>query len=169
MPRAVASVLITTFLVWVVCFVALWIFAGPGREPERREIVIEAGDAELIAQGENPLEIPSTWNFLSGDVLVLDNRDSAIHLVGPWTVGPGQVLELKLRASVPNAFCSIHPSGRLRINVEPRRTDLALTTAPTLMLGPPLGLAAYAVHRVMSKLEESEVEIEAGETEFSTV
>ncbi|MCP3856982.1 MAG: hypothetical protein GY745_18875 [Actinomycetia bacterium] len=158
MRRLAVTVLLTTLLVWIVCYVALWFYAGPGRPPERREVVIEQGDAVRIARGENPLEIPSTWSFRSGDVLVLDNRDSAIHVVGPWTVGPGQIVELTLRASVPSAFCSIHPDGVLSISVDPRRTDFAVTLTPTLLLGPPLGVVAYAVRQVFSRLEESDVE-----------
>ena len=141
-------------MVWLVCVLALWIYAGPGRSPERRWVLIEPGDAELIAQGENPLEIPSTWSFRTGDVLVLDNRDEVPHTIGDWTVGAGRLLEIPLRVSTPSLICTIHPDGQLTINVEPRRTDLQLTILPTLALGPALGGVILAVRRVVRTLED---------------
>ncbi|MCP3854848.1 MAG: hypothetical protein GY745_12705 [Actinomycetia bacterium] len=57
MSRLAVYIVIATVAAWVVCAVALWIHAGPGRPSERREVVIEQGDAEPIAQGENPLEL----------------------------------------------------------------------------------------------------------------
>jgi len=145
-----------TLAVWLFCVLALWVYAGESDAAQREEVVIHPGSAELIARGENPLALPSIWSFQSGDVLVLDNRDSVVHFVGPWSVDPGQIREVQLQASVPSVFCSVHPAGRLSINVEPRRTDWQLTVAPTLMLGPVLGLIAFGVRRVMSGLGDPE-------------
>lgn len=157
--RAALFILGVTALFWVVCVIALWIYAGPGGESERREVVIDPGDSELIAAGQNPLDLPSTWTFRTGDVLVLDNRDHVAHTVGTWSVGSGRTLEVKLQASPPPAFCSIHPDGVLNINVEPRRTDLSLTIFPTLALGPAMGVIMLGVRRIHRSLEEEDAPV----------
>lgn|GEM_PF-166083 len=142
----------TTVAVFLVCLVALWIFAGPGRTPERREIVIPAGTADLIAAGQNPLDLPANWSFRSGDVLVLDNRDDVGHYVGAWFSPYGEVTEITVTASA-TVFCTLHPAGQIYIDVTPRRTDWTLAISPTLLIGPAFGLVLLMALRMLRRLE----------------
>jgi len=151
--EAVLVVLGTTAAVFVVCLVALWIFAGPGREPERREIVIPAGTSDLIASGQNPLDLPSNWSFRSGDVLVLDNRDDVGHYVGAWFSPYDEVTEITVTASA-TVFCTLHPAGEIYIDVTPRRSDWALAVPPTLMVGPAFGLVLLMALHLLRRLED---------------
>jgi|TARA_B100000959_G_scaffold148056_1_gene155404 hypothetical protein len=145
----------TTTAVFLVCLVALWIFAGPGRARERREIVIPAGTADLIAAGENPLDLPANWSFRSGDVLVLDNRDDVGHYVGAWFSPYGEVTEITVTASA-TVFCTLHPAGQIYIDVTPRRTDWMLAVPPTLLIGPAFGLVLLMALRMLQRLEDPE-------------
>lgn len=140
--RALAVVVGTTAALWVVMYVALWIYAGGGRSAEERVLVIPAGTGDVVRAGGNPLELPSEWDFRSGDTLVLDNRDSEVHFLGPWAVNPGASLEVVMRPQLRfiDLFCSLHPSQQLSIEVTPSRHDLWLPTLATLMFGPLLGL-----------------------------
>jgi len=151
--EAVLVVLGTTAAVFVVCLVALWIFAGPGREPERREIVIPAGTSDLIASGQNPLDLPSNWSFRSGVVLVLDNRDDVGHYVGAWFSPYDEVTEITVTASA-TVFCTLHPAGEIYIDVTPRRSDWALAVPPTLMVGPAFGLVLLMALHLLRRLED---------------
>ena len=139
----------------LVCMVALWIFAGPDRAPSRRDLVIPAGTAELIANGGNPLDLPANWSFRSGDVLVLDNRDRADHFIGAWFAPYDRVTEVTLEASV-TVLCSLHPDGVISIDVTPRRTDWALAVPPTLMIGPAFGLTLLMARWVLRSLGDIE-------------
>ncbi len=150
--------------VFLVCLVALWIFAGPGRAPERREIVIPAGTADLIAVGENPLDLPSNWSFRSGDVLILDNRDDVGHYVGAWFSPYGEVTEITVTASA-TVFCTLHPAGQIYIDVTPRRTDWMLAVPPTLLIGPAFGLVLLMALRMLRRLEDPETVAGAREVE----
>ncbi|MBC8363881.1 MAG: hypothetical protein H8E59_02635 [Actinobacteria bacterium] len=142
-----------TAVTFLVCLIALWTFAGPGRSPSRREIVIPAGTADLIADGGNPLGLPASWSFRSGDVLVLDNRDRADHFIGAWFAPYDRVTEVTLEASA-TVLCSLHPDGVISIDVTPRRTDWALAVPPTLMIGPAFGLVLLMAGRVLRGLDD---------------
>ena len=164
MREAALVVAGTTMAVFLVCLVALWIFAGPGRAPERREIVIPAGTADLIAVGENPLDLPSNWSFRSGDVLILDNRDDVGHYVGAWFSPYGEVTEITVTASA-TVFCTLHPAGQIYIDVTPRRTDWMLAVPPTLLIGPAFGLVLLMALRMLRRLEDPETVAGAHEVE----
>lgn len=151
-----AWVLAGTAIVWIMCAIALWIYAGPSRRVETRSLVIPRGTAAAVRAGRNALELPAEWGFRSGDTLRLINHDVALHSVGPWSVVPGQVRNVVMRSTALSGVfgCSIHTSGRFVIDVEPRRTDWLLTLFPTIAFGPTLGAAAYAVSRVAKKLND---------------
>ncbi|MFN0088904.1 MAG: heme-copper oxidase subunit III [Acidimicrobiales bacterium] len=151
--RAAGVIAVATAAFWVVCALALWIYAGPGRRPAVHELTIQPGAAALVAAGQNPLALPATWSFRSGDVLVLANDDAVVHVLGRWLVAPGERRRITLRASA-SLVCSLHPSGAIALDVHPARTDWRLTLAPTLVVGPALGVGALAVRRVARALDE---------------
>lgn len=136
----------------LVALVALWIYAGPSRAPQRHVLVIPAGLSEAVASGANPLELPATWALRSGDSLVVDNRDRVVHTVGTWMVAPGSVRTVELRPQVAALVCSLHPSGSITLDVTPARTDWWLAGIAALAFGPALGLGGYGLRRVAQAL-----------------
>ncbi len=141
---------------WIVCAVALYIYAGEGRDPRRYDLVIAPGTDELVAAGQNPLALPSHWNLRSGDVLVLDNREDSQQTFGAWSVSAGEVQEVVLRPFTGIVQCTLHPEGELILDVAPASTDWKLALIATLGFGPTLGLGALGVARLTGALAHTE-------------
>lgn len=150
--RGGALVLASTLAMWIVCAVALYIYAGEGRDPRRYDLVINPGTDELVAAGQNPLALPSHWNLRSGDVLVLDNREDSQQTFGAWSVAAGEVQEVVLRPFTGIVQCTLHPEGELVLDVAPASTDWKLALIATLGFGPTLGLGALGVARLTGAL-----------------
>jgi hypothetical protein len=137
-------VLGSTILIGTLSAIALVMYTQDSREPTTRTIVIEPGSGDLIALGENPLEIPSTWSFLADDTLVLDNRDDVPHTLGTWYVPPNTVRRFDLQPAYGGFFvCSLHPSGAITLDIQPRVFDFALIAAPTFGFGFSVGLILF--------------------------
>lgn len=124
--------------------IALLIYTQDSRAPTTRTIVIPRGSYDLILQGENPLAIPPTWSFLADDTLVLDNRDDVAHTLGAWYVPPNTVRRFDLQPAYGGFFaCSLHPSGAITLDIQPRDFDLALIAGPTFGFGLSLGIILF--------------------------
>ncbi len=147
--HGVALVLSCTFTIWIVCLVALAVFAGSGHDPRRYDLVIAADVDARVAAGENPLELPSDWNLVSGDVLVLDNRGPTTQSIGAWSVAAGEVREVVLRPFTGLVQCTLHPDGEITMSVHPARTDWKLALLATMLFGPSLGLGAIVMARIL--------------------
>lgn len=111
------------------------------RPPQAVELVIPAGTAEQVQQGNPVPSIPEEMDFLIGDVLVVINEDSVDHQLGPVWVPPASRASLPLELADKFSFaCSFKPGRYLGINVrEPttlitRLTGLGLITPPTAMI-----------------------------------
>ena len=145
----------STIVVGGLSSVALLLYTEGAREPTTREIVIPAGSNELIAQGQNPLEIPPTWSFLADDTLVLDNRDSVGHTLGSWYVPPKTIRSFDLQPAYGGFFvCSLHPSGAVTLDIQPRDYDFRLIALPTFGFGFSVGLILFiglSVSRAIDK------------------
>lgn len=152
--QAVLMVIIGTAVMWIASLVALSIYAGHSRDARRYDLVIEQGTAAQVAAGANPLALPSHWELVSGDVLVLDNRDSSVANLGPWSVQPGERREIVLRPFSGLVSCTLHPAGALTLDVQPVSTDWKLAGIATLAFGPLLGLGFYVVGRIADALSE---------------
>jgi len=154
LPATAALAVASTVLIWSITALAVMLFARGARAPVTRELVIPRGTATGVGEGENPLDIPPTLSFVAGDVLVLRNEDDVAHRVGPYVVPPGGSTRIALSPAGSGSFlCTIHPSGRLLLDVQPRGLDLRLTLVPTLLLGPALGLVAALIWRVVRALD----------------
>jgi hypothetical protein len=126
------------------------------RPPERVEIVIPAGTAERVAQGEAPPTIPEEMTFVLGDTLVVTNEDVTNHELGPLWIPPGTSASLQLDQVEEYAFvCSFQPTKYLGVDV---REPLTVWTrlGGILLTGIPLGamLAVYSL--VAWPLKEAE-------------
>lgn len=89
-------------------------------QPEgiERLVVIQPGTAARLDAGEQVAIIPPDLHFQLRDHLVVDNRDSEAHVVGPFTIGAGERLDEPIsRFASFSGFCTIHPNGSVTINV----------------------------------------------------
>ncbi len=99
------------------------------RAPQRVELVIPAGTAEEIAQGEAPPDIPRDMTFVVGDTLVIVNQDSTAHQLGPLWIPAGTSASLNLDSKQNYAMeCSFQPTRIFGIDV---REPVTLTTRLT--------------------------------------
>ena len=155
MIRLLKTVILASIGVWAICALALLIYTRGARAPEMHTLVIPAGTSQLIAEGQNPLEIPPTWSFLADDTLQLVNRDRVDHWFGSYFVPALTTREFRLQPTIGGSlFCSLHPSGAITIDVDVRDFDWRSTIIPTLALGPALGLIWTGVARVLRSLDE---------------
>ena len=87
------------------------------RSPQVVEILIPAGTAERIAQGEDGPALPE-MKFVEGDTLVVRNLDETSHQLGPLWVMPGSSSRMTLdRPSQYTLECSFQQSRSLGIDV----------------------------------------------------
>lgn len=164
--EAAFLILGSTIVVGGLSSIALLLYTEGAREPTTREIVIPAGANELIAQGQNPLEIPPTWSFLADDTLVLDNRDSVGHTLGSWYVPPQTIRSFDLQPAYGGFFvCSLHPSGAVTLDIQPRDYDFRLIALPTFGFGLSVGLILFiglSVSRAIDKGDPYRIDDHAG-------
>lgn len=88
------------------------------RPPQTVELVIPAGTAERVAQGEAAPGIPEKMTFIVGDVLEVKNEDSVDHQLGPVWVPSGSTGKIVLKDANRYAYsCSFVPSRYLGLDV----------------------------------------------------
>lgn len=162
--EAVIIIAASAFLVFALSSIALLIYTEGSRDPTVHTVEIPPGSAELIAQGENPLDIPPSWTFYADDTLVLDNHDSVTHTLGNWVVPPNTIAAFDLQPAYGGFFtCSLHPSGAITLTVQPRDYDFALIALPTFGFGLALGIVIVIGLNVMRALDKGD------DDEWSTV
>lgn len=153
--RPVATVAATMAAMSVLSAIALLIYTEGARAPELHVLEIPAGTSQLIAAGENPLDIPAEWSFLADDTLRLVNRDRVDHWIGSFFVPAFETTDYRLHSSISGSLvCSVHPSGTIDIRVDARDFDWRYTVIPTFVLGPALGLVIVAVTRIVGGLDD---------------
>ncbi len=140
--------------VFILSSIALLIYTAGSREPTVHVLDIPPGSWDLIEQGENPLEIPPTWSFYADDTLVLDNRDDVAHTLGSWYVPPNTVRRFELQPAYGGFFaCTLHPSGGITLNIQPRDFDFAIIAFPVLGFGFSVGVILWISINVMRSLD----------------
>lgn len=155
---------------WVLVALALTIYTSEARQTiNDYQIDIAEGSSVLIAAGQNPLNIDVAWDTFVGDSITLANDDIVAHTFGPWTVAAGSTDKHILTNSLTQSYsCSLHPSGAISLNVQPRNFDFGLTLKPALILGIPTALV-FTFGQLLregleEKKEEDEDDIVEGET-----
>ncbi|MDJ0790612.1 MAG: hypothetical protein QNJ71_01830 [Acidimicrobiia bacterium] len=157
--EAIVIVAAATFLVFALSSIALLIYTEGSREPTSHTVDIPPGSFELIVQGENPLNIPPSWTFYADDTLILDNRDDVAHTLGNWVVPPNTIQAFELQPAYGGFFtCSLHPSGAITLNIQPRDYDFSIIALPTFGFGIALGLVIVIGLNVMRALDHNEDE-----------
>lgn len=84
------------------------------------DYVIPAGTADRIAAGERVEVVPGEIRARVGDAIRIVNRDRVAHALGPWFVGPGEVVSQRFASpGTLEGACNVHRSGQLRVVVGP--------------------------------------------------
>ncbi len=144
----------STLVVFVLSSIALLIYTDGSREPTVHVLDIPPGSWDLIEQGENPLEIPPTWSFYADDTLVLDNRDDVAHTLGGWYVPPNTVRSFELQPAYGGFFaCSLHPSGGVTLDIQPRDYDFSIIAFIVFGFGIAVGIILWIGLNVMRSLD----------------
>ena len=166
--EAVLLIAGATFVIFVLSSIALLIYTADSREPTVHVVDIPPGSWDLIVQGENPLKIPPTWTFYADDTLVLDNRDDVPHTLGSWFVPPNTVRRFELQPAYGGFFaCSLHPSGGITLDIQPRDYDFSIIAYPVFGFGFAVGIILWIglnVVRALDKEPDVSAYLATGET-----
>lgn len=139
--RLLITFLLSIALVWIGSELAYYFLReDTDRAPKQIELVIPAGTAESVAQGEPVPSIPDEMVFVLGDTLIVTNDDSVDHQLGPLWIPPQSKSSLVLDTADRYAYsCSFQPSQYLGVNVkqpnswETRLTALVFAVPATTM------------------------------------
>ncbi len=166
--EAVLLIAGATLVIFVLSSIALLIYTADSREPTVHVVDIPPGSWDLIVQGENPLKIPPTWTFYADDTLVLDNRDDVPHTLGSWFVPPNTVRRFELQPAYGGFFaCSLHPSGGITLDIQPRDYDFSIIAYPVFGFGFAVGIILWIglnVVRALDKEPDVSAYLATGET-----
>jgi plastocyanin len=82
------------------------------------EYRVPSGTGAAIEAGKKLYVFPGTLDVHVGDQIVIHNDDVRVATVGPYTVDRNSTLTQTFTSpGVITGLCSIHPSGRVTINV----------------------------------------------------
>lgn len=156
--RILVSILLGVLVAAVTTEISYQVLKRENREPRDVELVIPAGTAQNIANGQTPPSIPEDLTFVVGDTLVVVNQDEVDHQLGPLWIPPGTSANLKLDTEENYILdCSFQTTKVFGIDVlQPVTLGTRLTGI--LFAGFPLA-ALFAVYSILlmpgKKKEES--------------
>ena len=155
--RIVISMLLGVLVAAITTEVAYQVLKRENREPQQIELVIPAGTAQKIADGQAPLSLPEDMTFVVGDTLVVVNQDEVDHQLGPLWIPAGTSASLNLDTEQNYILeCSFQPTKVLGIDVlQPVTFGTRLTGI--LFAGFPLG-ALFAVYSVLIASDDKKKE-----------
>ncbi|HEX2979645.1 MAG TPA: hypothetical protein VHO48_05225 [Anaerolineaceae bacterium] len=88
------------------------------RGPQRIELIIPPGAAQMVAAGKPVTSIPEEMIFVQGDTLVVINHDATDHQLGPIWVPAGSTSSLVLdQANLFSYACTFQPTRYLGLDV----------------------------------------------------
>jgi hypothetical protein len=92
--------------------------SGGGHARKIYEFSVPPGTVAAIERGEKIYIFPSRLDVRVGDQLVIHNNDTRVVEVGPYTVDRNALLtQTFMQPGTIIGICTIHPSGRVTINV----------------------------------------------------
>lgn len=146
--RILISVLLGLLVATVMTELSYQVLKRENREPQDVELVIPAGTANNIANGQPAPGIPEDMTFVVGDALVVVNRDNVDHQLGPLWIPAGTSARLPLDTEESYVLdCSFQSTKVFGIDVlQPVTLGTRLTGI--LFAGFPLG-ALFAVYSVV--------------------
>ena len=110
------------------------------RPPQEILLTIPTGTSEQIARGEQPPSIPENMAFVVGDVLVVENKDSVDHKLGPVWIPANSSARLPLNREESLAFeCTFQSDNYLGIDVHQPLT-FGTRLYGIISVGLPLGI-----------------------------
>jgi hypothetical protein len=114
---------------------------------------IPAGTATEVAQGTGVL--PQNMVFVLGDTLVVNNRDSVAHTLGPLFIPPGSTASLKLnRTGNLTYLCTFQPTKYQGLDVQDALT-LATRIEGILIAGIPLGVLVALYSLILRPIKKA--------------
>ena len=146
--RIVISIILGIVLAAITTEISYQVLKRENREPQRVELIIPAGTAAQIANGETPPDIPDDMTFVVGDTFVVINQDEVDHQLGPLWIPAGTSASLNLDTEENYALeCSFQSTSIFGLDV---RQPVTLGTRLTgiLFAGFPLG-ALFAVYSIV--------------------
>jgi len=157
LKRIGISILLGILLGAVTMEIAYQLLKRENREPQRVELVIPAGTAEKVANGETPPGIPEDMTFVVGDTFVVVNQDSVDHQLGPLWIPAGTSASLPLNTEENYVLeCSFQSTSIFGLDVL-QPVTLGTRITGMLFAGFPLG-ALFAVYSVLLTNDKKEKE-----------
>lgn len=149
LKRLLLVLAISFVLVLAMSEVAYAIFRQDYDRPAQDiELVIPAGTAERVAEGEEVPSIPDELIFITGDTLVVVNEDTTVHELGPLVIPPGSSASLQMDdESNYDYTCSFRPSQYLGLQV--RQGTTLMTRLVTLGYVAPATAAIMFVYSLI--------------------
>ena len=121
------------------------------RDPMLIRLVIPAGTAARVAQGESVL--PKGQVFVVGDTLQVTNEDTVTQTLGPLVIPPGSTASMKLdQAGSLSYTCSFQPSKVYGLEVQQGLT-FGMRFEASLLAGLPLGVLLGVYSLVIKPLK----------------
>ena len=121
------------------------------RDPQTILLVIPAGTAAKVAQGQNV--IPAGQTFMVGDTLQVKNEDSVTQTLGPLVIPPGSSASMKLdQVGSLSYTCSFQPARYYGIEVQQGLT-FGMRLEASLLAGIPLGVLLGVYSLVVKPLK----------------
>lgn len=100
----------------------------------RVELVVPAGTAERIANGETSIGVPNRMSFVAGDLLIVKNEDSVAHQLGPIWVPPQSSGVLEIGAARDYSYaCSFSDTQTFGLEVRPELSAFSRFNAVAAM------------------------------------
>jgi hypothetical protein len=128
------------------------------RDPKTITILIPAGTARKVSEGASSPEIPKELVFVVGDTLVVQNKDTEDHQLGPLFIPKGSSASLTFNRAENLAYaCTFTPEKYLGLEI---KTPLTMYTRliGILSAGLPLGalIALYVVFAIRPGVSKKE-------------
>jgi hypothetical protein len=122
------------------------------RPPKTVVLEIPPGTADEVGQGKTV--IPESLTFVAGDVLLVKNRDSVLHTLGPLVIPPGSSAFLPLNNVGNLSFiCSFEPTKYLGLDIfEP--LTLSTRLQGIVISGVPMGVLITLYSLVLRPLKK---------------
>lgn len=114
------TVLVGVAVVALVAVIATVLLTVGTRKPEGFDyvVIVPAGTSERVARGEELDLMPHDVKLRVHDSIVIDNRDTQVHNVGPFFVRPGERFRYEFdEAGRYVGGCTVDPSGSITITV----------------------------------------------------
>lgn len=124
------------------------------RPPQTVELVIPAGTAVQVAQGNSIL--PADMVFVQGDTLQVTNQDSVTHTLGPLVIPPGSTASMKLdQLGNLSYVCSFQPTKYLGLDVTAALT-IWVRLEGIFIAGIPLGILGSLYSLILKPLHKKD-------------